>query len=242
MTAIVDYGVGNLFSLESSFAAIGEQARVTSDPEIILAAERVILPGVGAFGDAAEKLRNKGLDRAVTAAAEAGKPLMGICLGMQLLFEKSFEYGEHAGLRLLKGVVRPIREILEEQRKRGGLITVVSHSFSEHILRDYRENGLPEPDLVFGWEYPDEQRKPRPWALYRIMEKFGLRPEEMLVVDDLKPGYDMARAAGVPFAAAGWANDIPEIVAFMRANSPLYFKTTEELGAFLFPADEAGKS
>lgn len=114
MTAIVDYGVGNLFSLESSFAAIGEQARVTSDPEIILAAERVILPGVGAFGDAAEKLRNTGLDRAVTAAAEAGKPLMGICLGMQLLFEKSFEYGEHAGLGLLKGVVRPIREILEE--------------------------------------------------------------------------------------------------------------------------------
>ena len=135
-----------------------------------------------------------------------------------------------------------IREILEEQRKRGGLITVVSHSFSEHILRDYRENGLPEPDLVFGWEYPDEQRKPSPWPLYRIMERFGLRPEEMLAVDDLKPGYDMARAAGVPFAAAGWANDIPEIVAFMRANSPLYFKTTEELGAFLFPADEAGKS
>ena len=77
MTAIVDYGVGNLFSLESSFAAIGEQARVTSDPEIILAAERVILPGVGAFGDAAEKLRNTGLDRAVTAAAEAGKPVPG---------------------------------------------------------------------------------------------------------------------------------------------------------------------
>ena len=114
MTAIVDYGVGNLFSLESSFAAIGEKARVTSEPAEILSADRVILPGVGAFGDAAEKLRDTGLDRTVRTVAESGKPLMGICLGMQLLFEKSFEYGEHAGLGLLKGVVRPIREILKE--------------------------------------------------------------------------------------------------------------------------------
>ena len=114
MTAIVDYGVGNLFSLESSFAAIGEKARVTSDAAEILTADRVILPGVGAFGDAAEKLRNTGLDRTVKTAAEMGKPLMGICLGMQLLFEKSYEYGEHPGLGLLKGVVRPIREILDE--------------------------------------------------------------------------------------------------------------------------------
>ena len=110
MTAIVDYGVGNLFSLRCSLQAIGEEARVTSDPEEIRRADRVILPGVGAFGDAADKLRASGLDRAVLSAADHGKPLMGICLGMQLLFERSFEYGEHKGLGLLKGEIRPMRD------------------------------------------------------------------------------------------------------------------------------------
>ena len=129
-----------------------------------------------------------------------------------------------------------IREMLEEQKRQGGLITVVSHSFSQNILRDYRENGLPEPDAVYGWEYPPEQRKPSPWPLKRIMEQFRLRPEEMLVVDDLKPGYDMARAAGVPFGAAGWANDIPEIESFMRTYSDRYFRTVAELAEFLFRA------
>ena len=114
MTAIVDYGVGNLFSLKSSLAAIGEQVSVTASGAEILDADRVILPGVGAFGDAAEKLRASGLDRAVRDAAAAGTPLMGICLGMQLLFEKSWEYGMHEGLGLLKGTVRPIRELLDE--------------------------------------------------------------------------------------------------------------------------------
>ena len=110
MVAIIDYGVGNLFSLRSSFAAIGEEAEVTSDPEAIRRADRVILPGVGAFGDAAEKLRQTKLDRVVLEEAARGKPLMGICLGMQLLFERSYEYGEHPGLGLLKGEIRPIAE------------------------------------------------------------------------------------------------------------------------------------
>ena len=110
MVAIIDYGVGNLFSLRSSFGAIGEEALVTSDPEEIRRADRVILPGVGAFRDAAEKLRATGLDRVVRAEAAAGKPLMGICLGMQLLFDRSFEYGEWEGLGLLRGEIRPIAE------------------------------------------------------------------------------------------------------------------------------------
>ena len=110
MVAIIDYGVGNLFSLRSSFAAIGVEAEATSDPEVIRGADRVILPGVGAFGDAADKLRESGLDRVVREEAERGKPLMGICLGMQLLFERSYEYGEHLGLGLLKGEIRPIAE------------------------------------------------------------------------------------------------------------------------------------
>ena len=112
MIAIVDYGVGNLFSLKSSFAAIGADAVVTGEAEVLRRADRIILPGVGAFGDAASKLRTSGLDRVVIEEANAGKPLLGICLGMQLLFERSLEYGVHAGLSLIPGEVRPIAEVL----------------------------------------------------------------------------------------------------------------------------------
>ena len=125
-------------------------------------------------------------------------------------------------------------EILWEQKRRGGLLCVVSHSYGTTILRDYRENSLPEPDLVFGWEYPPEKRKPKPDALHEIIERYRLAPSDLLMLDDLKPGYDMARACGVDFAAAGWANDIPEIEGFMRAHCDLYFKTVPELRAFLF--------
>lgn len=105
MIAIIDYGVGNLFSLQSSFAAIGQQAVVTGDAAKIADAERVILPGVGAFADAYEKLCRNGMDEAVRRTVASGKPVMGICLGMQLLFERSFEYGKYPGLGLLKGEV-----------------------------------------------------------------------------------------------------------------------------------------
>ena len=110
MIAIIDYGVGNLFSLRSSFAAIGQEAMVTSDIEEIRRADRLILPGVGAFQDAAEKLRASGMDKAVKEEAARGKPLMGVCLGMQMLFERSYEYGVHEGVGLLKGEIRPIEE------------------------------------------------------------------------------------------------------------------------------------
>ena len=117
MIAIVDYGVGNLFSLTSSFHAIGADAVTTSDPDVIRAADRIILPGVGAFGDAAQKLRESGLDKIVIEEANRGKPLMGICLGMQLLLEKSYEYGEHEGLGLIKGAVRPIADVIPKGLK-----------------------------------------------------------------------------------------------------------------------------
>ncbi len=117
MVAIVDYGVGNLFSLASSFAAVGAEVCVTSDPGVLRAAERIVLPGVGAFGDAAEKLRKSGLDTVVIEQARAGKPLLGICLGMQLLFDKSFEYGEHKGLGLIPGEIRPIADVIPEELK-----------------------------------------------------------------------------------------------------------------------------
>ena len=117
MIAIIDYGVGNLFSLESSFGFIGEEAVVTSDPEVIAKADRLILPGVGAFEDAARKLRESGLDMVVIREAKAGKPLLGICLGMQMLFEKSYEYGEHEGLGLIKGSVKAIRDVASDDLK-----------------------------------------------------------------------------------------------------------------------------
>lgn len=124
-------------------------------------------------------------------------------------------------------------DILWRYKEKGGLLCVISHSYGENILRDYRENGLPEPDAVYGWEYPHERRKPNPWPLEQVMARFGLAPEQLLVLDDLKPGYDMARACGVPFAAAGWANDISEIEAFMRRNCDRYFKTVAAFGAWL---------
>ena len=126
-----------------------------------------------------------------------------------------------------------MRELLWKHKEAGGLICVVSQSFAKNILRDYRENGLPEPDLVFGWEYPAHQRKPKPYPLQQILLKTGLKREELLVVDDLKPGYDMAKACGIKFAAAGWAYDIPRIEAFMRENCDLYFKTVAERAEYL---------
>ena len=117
MIAIIDYGVGNLFSLQSSLKYIGEEAVVTADPARIEKADRIILPGVGAFEDAARKLAGSGMADLVTEQAKAGKPLMGICLGMQLLFEKSYEYGEHEGLGLIKGSIVPIKGAVPDSYK-----------------------------------------------------------------------------------------------------------------------------
>ena len=117
MIAVVDYGVGNLFSLKSSLASIGAEAVVSGDEAVIRNADKILLPGVGAFEDAARKLRECGLDKVICEEAANGKPVLGICLGMQMLFEKSFEYGEHRGLGLIKGEVRPIAEVIGEGLK-----------------------------------------------------------------------------------------------------------------------------
>ena len=117
MIAIVDYGVGNLFSLCSSLKAIGAEVTVTSDPDVIRNADKIILPGVGAFGDAIKKLNDTGLDKIIIEEAKKGKKLMGICLGMQLLFEKSYEYGEYNGLGLLKGSVVPMENKIPVELK-----------------------------------------------------------------------------------------------------------------------------
>lgn len=141
MIAIIDYGVGNLFSLRSSFAMIGEDAFVSGDAELIRSADRIILPGVGAFEDAAAKLRQTNLDAAVLEAAAAGKPILGICLGMQLLFEKSYEYGEHPGLALLKGSVVDMRKAIPGDLKVPHIGWNALHIKQSHPLFRYIQEG-----------------------------------------------------------------------------------------------------
>ena len=117
MIAIIDYGVGNLFSLKSSLVSLNAEVVVSGDKQVINSADELILPGVGAFEDAARKLKDTGLDALIKEQAAKKKPILGICLGMQLLFDKSYEYGEHEGLGLIKGNVRPISEAIPKELK-----------------------------------------------------------------------------------------------------------------------------
>ena len=185
MVGIIDYGVGNLFSLCSSFKAIGVEAFVSGDPAELSKADRLVLPGVGAFEDAVKKLRASGLDSFVRQQAAAGKPLLGICLGMQMLFEKSFEYGEHEGLGLLKGQVVPMAGKINSELKiphmgwnalevkQGKLLADVNgayvyfvHSFfaegCEDSLSALTEYDIPitaavEKDNIFGCQFHPEK-------------------------------------------------------------------------------------
>jgi len=119
-------------------------------------------------------------------------------------------------------------------RAEGGKISVISHSSRENIERDYARLFGFQPDLIFGWDQPEERRKPSPWPVLETARRFRLRPDEILVVDDLKPGCDMARAAGAAFGAAGWAHRIPEIERWMRAHADCYFRSVSELSDYLF--------
>ena len=141
MIAVVDYGVGNLFSLCCSLERIGADAKVTSNPDEICSAEKIILPGVGAFADAAKKLRDSGLDKVILEQAAAGKEIMGICLGMQLLFEKSYEFGEHTGLGLLKGSVIGMEGTLPAELKIPHIGWNALHFRQENPLFKYVSEG-----------------------------------------------------------------------------------------------------
>ena len=127
-----------------------------------------------------------------------------------------------------------MKEIMERQLKQGGHICVVTHSFEATVRRDYEANHLPQPELVFGWEQPKERRKPSVWPVEEIARRLGLEREEMLMLDDLRPGYEMAKAAGIDFAAARWANDIPQIDGFMQSMCGRIFKTVEQLSEAVF--------
>ena len=141
MIAIIDYGVGNLYSLTSSFRFIGADVTVTSDTDVIRSADKLILPGVGAFEDAREKLRATGLDRVIVEEAGKGKPIMGICLGMQMLFERSFEYGEHEGLGLLRGSVIGMQGRIPAELKIPHIGWNALHVTREHPLLRYVKEG-----------------------------------------------------------------------------------------------------
>lgn len=129
-------------------------------------------------------------------------------------------------------------DMVKEFQRQGGYVCVVSHSEKEEILRHYRENGV-EPDLVYGWELPPEQRKPYPYPMEQILEKLQLAPKECIMLDDLKLGYDMARAVGVPFAAAGWSHGLlQDVIEFMKKNSDYYFSTVAEFRDFIFEEEK----
>ena len=127
-----------------------------------------------------------------------------------------------------------ISEIISDFKSAGGIVAVDSHSLLKYIERDFTHNKLPTPDIIYSWDLPEEERKPSPHTLFDLMKKYSLSPSEIIVVDDLKPGYDMARSAGVDFAAAGWAYNVPEIEAFMRNNCDFYLETVEDLRKILF--------
>ena len=166
MIGIIDYGVGNLFSLCSSCKAIGEEAFVSGDASQLAKADRLILPGVGAFEDAARKLNDSGMAEFVRQQAASGKPLLGICLGMQLLFEKSYEYGCHQGLGLLKGQVVPMEGKLPANLKiphmgwnaldvrRGTLLEGLSGQYVYFVHSFFAENCEDSLSAVTGYGIP----------------------------------------------------------------------------------------
>ncbi len=141
MTAIIDYGVGNLFSLLSSLEKIGEEAVVTADKAVLKAADRIILPGVGAFADAMQKLKDSGLIPVLEEEIAAGKPVMGICLGMQLMFDRSYEYGVYEGLGWLKGEIRPISSVTKDQKIPHMGWNALHFTGEKHPLFRYIEEG-----------------------------------------------------------------------------------------------------
>lgn len=127
-----------------------------------------------------------------------------------------------------------IGKIMSDFQREGGIIAVNSHSLLKYIERDFKANALPSPDVIYAWDLPEEQRKPSPYTMFDLMRRYNLSPRDILVVDDLKPGYDMARGADVDFAAAGWAYSISEIENFMRKNCDYYLKSVEDLRRILF--------
>jgi len=130
-------------------------------------------------------------------------------------------------------------ELIRRQKEAGGLVCVVSHSFPEYIRRDYRSAGVPEPDLIYGWDADPAKSKPSPWPLQEIMRITGCSPEDLLMVDDLKPGLDMAKKCGVKFAASFWGYNVPEIRRSMTGEADYLLDSVADLERLLFPEEAA---
>lgn len=128
-------------------------------------------------------------------------------------------------------------EIITDFKAAGGIVCVSTHSNSANIKRDYKAQGVPEPEMIFGYDLGEDKIKPSPYALNEIMRIYNLSPKEILMVDDMKPGFDMAESVGVPFACAGWSHIVPEIREFMKAHCGIYLENTGELRKLLFPQD-----
>lgn len=127
-----------------------------------------------------------------------------------------------------------MKEIIARHKAEGGYLCVVSHNLKDNILRDYKANGMPQPDLIYGCELPAQQQKPNPYPIYDILDKLNLKREDLLMVDDSIPGCKMAKAAGIDFAAACWAHAVPFIRAFLQENHAPIYNTPTDLGAFLW--------
>lgn len=162
----------------------------------------------------------------------------GMCRNVLHLSEEELDAGFEFWKSYVRTHIPPAYEgidgILHRFRAEGGLICVSSHSSVENIARDFERNFGFQPDEVYAWELGEQFRKPNPYALQDIMRRYALRPDELLMVDDMKSGYDMARQCGVPFACAGWSHSDPVIIDFMRGNSDYYFETVKAFEAFLF--------
>lgn len=162
----------------------------------------------------------------------------GMCRNILKLTDEEIDAQFERWKVYVRGHVPPaydgIREILQQARSAGCLICVSSHSGIENITRDYRLNFGLEPDAIYAWELGEDLRKPHPFTLQDIMRRFSLQPEELLMVDDMKGGYDMAKACGVPFACAGWSHDLPEIRDYMKQNCDIYFETVDDFKKYLF--------
>lgn len=147
---IIDYGMGNLKNVKKAFAAIGLRAEITSDPEKILKADKVVLPGVGAFRDAISELNTSGLAEAIKEVVKQGTPLLGICLGMQLLFDRSYEYGEHRGLGVLPGeIIKMTPKEMVDTNGRGLKIPHMGWNNLEIIKPDPLFTGLEQASSVY---------------------------------------------------------------------------------------------
>lgn len=191
------------------------------------------------FKDTLAKLRpeiNMTLDDFNMYCFEPG--FHSLCMDILKFTEEEMEYQVNNWLEYVRNNIPLFYEgfdnIIRKQKENGGLICVASHSCSENIERDYKVNCGIVPDMIFGWELGEQQRKPNPYPLEEIMRKFNLKADELIMIDDLKPGFEMAKSCNVDFAYAGWANNNEIIEEFMKKNSDYYFKEVKELEKFLF--------